>query len=582
MNGKAVLVALPIVFIFFVTLMFPGAASLAALADGTNYYVDATLGDDVNSGAIDQPWQTISKVVGMSFAPGDRIHFKRGEVWDGEYLHISVNGAADAPIVFQAYGEGANPRIENASISISGAAYAVVRDFDVSGSGYAGIGIQQGSHHITVTRNVVHHNASGIWLGNGVGMNNVVSDNEVYLNAGNGIAVDTVFCTPGNETIISGNRVYSNVWHGMELSANYHIIEQNVVYDNGENPDGSDDIVGHSGIHFFSRYHANEEDKGGDHNIVRYNIVYDNRDNEPSATDGNGIQMDMWCDNNLVYDNIAYGNDGPGIISYGGSNNQIYNNTLFDNAQHLGWRLAQTQLMIASSDEVPAANNLIANNIAYSQDANAYAVFIEEDARSRGNTFTHNLWYNESGGNLIGRGWDGNINLAQWNAESWADDFSDDPLFVNGASKDFQLRSSSPAIDMANPASVPDDDFITVSRPQGSASDIGAYEYQFEPVYVPVLQISPLDQQDVRISWEHNDHCARYDIWRDGAPYFDPLGDATHTAIEAPWQWADDGVRGDPEVNYFYVARCAHYNQSVTSSNRVGVFDFALIAGATP
>jgi parallel beta-helix repeat protein len=414
-------------------------------------------------------------------------------------------------------------------------------------------------------------------MGNDVGMNNVVFDNEIYLNNGNGVAVDTVFCTPGNETIIAANRIYSNTWHGIELSGNYHIVEQNVVYANGENPDGSDDMVGHSGIHLFSRYHENDPDLGGDYNIIRYNLLYDNRDNEPNATDGNGIQMDMWCDDNQVYNNIAYDNDGPGVIIFGGSRNLIYNNTLFDNGRHLGWRRARTQLMVADSDEVGAAMNKIYNNIGFSQDAAAYAAYIDAGARARNNIFSHNLWHNATGGNLLGLGDNGSVSLTTWNAESWAHDFSGDPQFVDAVSHDFQLRFGSPAIDAADPAYAPDDDFITASRPQGAVPDIGAYEYQYHQVSMPVITISALNSTDVRLTWEHNDHCARYEFWRDASPYFSPSGDAIQTSYDASQSWDDAGVLGDAGVNHYYIARCIHYNQALTNSNRTGEFDFALV-----
>lgn len=53
-----------------------------------------------------------------------------------------------------------------------------------------------------------------------------------------------------------------------------------------------------------------------------------------------------------------------------------------------------------------------------------------------------------------------------------------DPQFVDAASGDFQVMSSSPAINAAVPASdlTTDHDFDGVARPQGAAHDIGAFE----------------------------------------------------------------------------------------------------------
>jgi hypothetical protein len=51
-----------------------------------------------------------------------------------------------------------------------------------------------------------------------------------------------------------------------------------------------------------------------------------------------------------------------------------------------------------------------------------------------------------------------------------------DPLFVGGAS--YGLKSSSPAVDAADPNAVDSIDLAGTLRPQGPRSDIGAYEYK--------------------------------------------------------------------------------------------------------
>jgi hypothetical protein len=57
----------------------------------TTYYVDAASGSDTNSGTSESAaWKTIAKVSGISFAPGDRILFKRGGIWREE-LQLGIN-----------------------------------------------------------------------------------------------------------------------------------------------------------------------------------------------------------------------------------------------------------------------------------------------------------------------------------------------------------------------------------------------------------------------------------------------------------------------------------------------------------
>jgi uncharacterized protein (TIGR02145 family) len=74
------------------------------------YYV-STSGSNTNNGlSTGAPWQTIAKVNSTTFAAGDSILFKRGEVWR-EILVVPSNGTAVSYLTFGAYGTGSNPRI---------------------------------------------------------------------------------------------------------------------------------------------------------------------------------------------------------------------------------------------------------------------------------------------------------------------------------------------------------------------------------------------------------------------------------------------------------------------------------------
>jgi parallel beta-helix repeat protein len=73
------------------------------------YYVDATLGRDENDGLTPETaWQTAGRVDLEPLAPGDRVAFKRGEVWH-ETLRLASSGSADLPIVIEAYGDATEP-----------------------------------------------------------------------------------------------------------------------------------------------------------------------------------------------------------------------------------------------------------------------------------------------------------------------------------------------------------------------------------------------------------------------------------------------------------------------------------------
>ena len=138
--------------------------------------------------------------------------------------------------------------------------------------------------------------------------------------------------------------------------------------------------------------------------------------------------------NNQIYNNLIYNNTFPyqssnaGIFVYTGSGNRIYNNTIANNTTD--------GIYINSA----ASNTEVIDNIAY---GNTGAGFT--DAGS-GNVQTRNL-------------------------------FGVDPLFVNPSAGNYQLQAGSRAIDAGTASSIAQTDFAGTSRPQGSAIDIGAFEY---------------------------------------------------------------------------------------------------------
>ncbi len=80
---------------------------LLSTLQGTNYYIDATDGDDSNDGLTPATaWQTLSSLTSITFdpQPGDTIFLQRGETWRVDPLQVLFSGLPDAPITFTNYG----------------------------------------------------------------------------------------------------------------------------------------------------------------------------------------------------------------------------------------------------------------------------------------------------------------------------------------------------------------------------------------------------------------------------------------------------------------------------------------------
>ncbi len=506
----------------------------------TNYYVDFSNGNDTNPGTETQPWKTIAKVNGFSFSPGDHIKFKRNETWN-EYLYASSSGnASSGHIVYETYGTGSEPMLAHSDygILIDGQDYIIVRDFEITSANGVmiydsegsnppdhievlnnkmhgnsippaytsdgGVNIRHGANNIVVSGNEIYNHYYPVWLGEGAGCQTIITNNTIYDCSGAGIGSDEVHCSEGTENVFSYNEIYNVDWHGIELAGNWHIVEHNVIHNSGSG--------GHSGIHLFARFEPTDPDKGGDYNVIRYNKcfqIYDRTD--PNyRTDGNGIQIDQWCDYNLVYNNITYENDGAGIIIFGGSGNKIYNNTMYNNGLDLGNRYGQFEFLLAQDDDSPCNDNIVANNIGFASSENHFAAATDEVSQNNNNTFSSNLWFNSAGDNMVGIiEYDlhaaNPVSQTDWNNFSWTtNEIFGDPLFTNQTTNDFHLQSNSPAIDAGTDLSSEGitDDYDGVARPQGNNYDSGAYEYDdITPVELISFSANINENNSVTLCW---------------------------------------------------------------------------------
>ena len=110
--------------------------ALSPVLGTTVRYVSNSIGNDSWDGTAPAfvsgttgPWKTIAHVNAQTFAPGTSVLFKRGDTWDrsagptvtGTFLPTG-GGTSGNPIVYDAYGTGANPIIDgSADASTTGA-----------------------------------------------------------------------------------------------------------------------------------------------------------------------------------------------------------------------------------------------------------------------------------------------------------------------------------------------------------------------------------------------------------------------------------------------------------------------------
>ncbi len=191
------------------------------------------------------------------------------------------------------------------------------------------------------------------------------------------------------------------------------------------------------GVHLYNGYKADSVH----HSIVRNNIIHDN------ATYGQyGTGIYTIGGNDIIYNNIIYHNNG-GIQLQGTTaiGVKVYNNTVF--GKH-GSTREQSRDLCERSDQCDTSKQ-------YRQRKSKQY----QQHRGRGTTQDHN--------------------------------FTSNPGFVDAAGLDFRLQSTSAAINAGAALSEFSTDRDGMTRPQGSAWDIGAYESVSAPLPLPPTPSAP-------------------------------------------------------------------------------------------
>jgi hypothetical protein len=239
---------------------------VSVIGDTPSVYVDPDAPDGGN-GSLLSPFNTW---VGMDWQPGIHYLQKAGTVAaPGVPIIVSAAGTEQDPVYLGSYGGTGDPaeRPEiRAPVVFRGASHSTFDGFVVSNDSDPAITIESASHHVAITNCEIKNSSLGVWITNGAGIANRVAGNVIHNHQSHGIAITLAGGAPGEETVIANNSILSNGSHGIELHANYVIVEENEIAFSGAVQ------IGTSGIHVFAQT-ATED--AGDHNIIRFNVIHD-------------------------------------------------------------------------------------------------------------------------------------------------------------------------------------------------------------------------------------------------------------------------------------------------------------------
>jgi PKD repeat protein len=418
---------------------------------GKVYYVDNINGNDSQPGTEVLPWRTIQKAA-STMVPGDKVIVKGGTY--NERISQTTSGSPGNEIVFQV---NSGDTVTCKGFTISGS-YVTVDGFKVDADNnneVTGVGVYVSSGYVTV-KNCF---ATECPLG-GIFFNQTSHHGYIY-----------------------NNRCYHNGQNGIAVLGSYHLIENNEVWESVQHHPQAPNVGGADadGV----RFH-------GDHHTFRGNWIH-----EPALM-SDPYNTNPHIDAFQTFDGSAYGAPAATYCVFERNHVRHYQRTstfmIDGNAHHLtirnnifevGWGVN-----CCNSHDIFIYNNTFIGDLSITS---GYPdAFIADDGTVSNIEIKNNISVNYKGNgnhrNLTGctglvvdynclYNTDGSYPNAVFPGPQSHELWGKDPKFVSLSNRDFHLQSTSSCINVGATISNITEDYDGNFRPQGSAYDIGAYEY---------------------------------------------------------------------------------------------------------
>jgi len=483
----------------------------------SSFYV-ATTGKDSNPGTQAAPWRTIQHAADTARA-GSTVNV-RGGIFE-ELVSINASGNAnDGFITLRSYpGETAileaehfTPHDRSGVLTVQNQSYVRIVGFEIRNFRTAdhrlaplGIDVIGAGSHIELLKNNVHHIEQNFGGRDGPGHGANAFGIAVY---------GTDAKTPITDLIIDGNEVHHLKTGSSEsLVVNGNVtnfrITHNVVHDNNNigidvigfertAPDPGVDqardgvVSGNLVYNITSRgnpAYRNDESSdgiyvdGGTRILIEQNVIHDvDFGIELASEHKDRATSYVTARNNLVYHCHTAGVSIGGYAPERGRTDHctVVNNTLHENDTS-GTESSEFQMQWNMAD------NVFANNIVY---AGSRCLMTLNKSQVKSNQppvkLDHNLYYCASGANAsTWKEVDATVTGFEKYVESTGNDRHSrflDPHYVDVATKDFHLRSDSPAIAAGTTVGVPVGELDLEGSPRVKSGniDIGCYQRKQE------------------------------------------------------------------------------------------------------
>jgi parallel beta-helix repeat protein len=375
-----------------------GLAGTPARAADTILYVagENPACSDSGPGSQTRPFCTIDRAASVAVA-GDTVQVAAGTY--EEEVVVDNSGTVGSPIVFTP-APGATVMIggESHAFTVDDLAWITIQGFDIVGTTRDAIDVEYSSH-VTLAGLEVSLSGAPNDSDKAVGISlyqttdSLVTDNVVHHNSDRGIYL----------SYSSGNTIRANLSY-----ENARVFEREA-----------------SGIHVYR----------STSNTVVGNIAHDNEDS--------GINIYTNSHNNLVLNNLSYGNGDHGVDVYRSTGNRVIGNTIYDN------------VTAGLNAEGGSTGTTFSNNIAVDNGINSprtHGNIRVDSASDTGSLMNDDLMFLTAPDVMAI--WNGvnyfSVAALQSATGQEGRGLQADPRWRNAEAGDFHLLATSPAIDSAN------------------------------------------------------------------------------------------------------------------------------------
>lgn len=373
-------------------------------------------------------------------------------VLPGSYTSITfrnLTGTAANPIVIENCGGLviAGTDSTNFGIKIAACRYIVLSGagdssepygFEIASSSDSGLKIESQSSDLEIHHVEIHDTGFAGIFGWSTNSNDFVQENTlIHHNYIHDTGAEGIYL--GNT---NGTRTDVNEYHHLEID---HNIVENTGWDGIQLARATEDV------------------------LVHHNIINGTGLTATSGEQDKGLQISHGCQG-LYYDNYIANTGSHGLL-IAATNIKVYNNVVVNT----GVIRASGAIYHASSSSSYATEDIvIANNTFY----NTHGYLYESSNPDNDTYLINNIAYDSAGAPAVV------LSHGDTSAVTQLNNLYSNSLaalgFVDAAAGNYHLIDTSAAVDAGTHVSTYgiDDDYDGVSRPQGSAYDIGAFEYK--------------------------------------------------------------------------------------------------------